>query len=46
MIQPELLTVYNINYSTVYRSGHFFNDPIHKPEIYSHKHFLNNPFFL
>lgn len=44
MIQPELITVHNINYSPGYRSNHFFIDSIHNPEIHSHKQFLNNPF--
>lgn len=44
MIEPELMSVNNITYSTVYRSDHFINDSIHNPEIHSLKHFLNNPF--
>ncbi len=46
MIQPELITVYNINYSAIHRSNHSYKNQIHNLEIYSPKYFLNNLFLI
>ncbi len=46
MIQPELITVYNINYSAIYRSDHSYKNQIRNLAMYSPKYFLNNLFLI
>ena len=46
MIQPELSTVYEMNYSTAYTTGRCFKDLIYNTGVYSHKFFFKQPIFL